>query len=512
MKSRTMYSIKNIKYSLIGQMINIIVVFVARIIFIKILSAEYLGLSNLFTNILTILSLTELGFTTAMSYQLYRPISENNTSAIKTLLSYYKKIYNYIFLSIIILGLLSLPIYPFFIQEIPQIENIDLIYILFVINSAASYLFSYKRLLIVSDQQKYIDTFFKYFIFLIQNVIQIIVLYITHNYILFLVIQIISTLSYNILTSLKANKMYPYLKEKERKIISNKDKNEIKKNVSSMFFHKFGGIVLNSSDNIIISKYLGLYINGLYSNYYLIISSLNAIITQLFNSLVASIGNLNTINNKIKMTNVFKKIFFANFFIYNICCCCLLNLFNPFIEIWVGESFLLSEFTVIILVINFYVFGMRRSMMVFREATGNYSKDKISPIIESIINIIVSIVFVKICGVAGVFIGTIVSSLCTNFWLEPLVVSNESFTLKLMDYFKIYFKYLIVVVISISISYFTCKCISSGSIISLVIKGLISFTIPVIVIILLFRRSEEYLFYKKTIANLFKKKGELKND
>lgn len=501
-----MNSIKNIKYSLIGQMINILVVFVGRIVFIKILSTEYLGLSNLFTNILTILSLTELGFTTAMSYQLYKPISENDKEKIKSLLKYYRKVYNIIGFSIIILGLLLLPIYPYFIQSMPNIDNIDLIYLLFVTNSAVSYFFSYKRLLIVSDQQKYIDIIYKYIIFLIQNIVQIIVLYLTHNYILFLVIQILSTLLYNFLISLKADKMYPYLKEKRVTPIEDKEKKSIKENVRSMFFHKFGGVVLNSSDNIIISKYLGLYINGLYSNYYLIISSLNTIITQLFNSIIASIGNLNTINNKNRMTDVFKKLFFANFVIYNICCCCLLNLFNPFIKIWIGENFLLDIFTVIILVINFYIFGMRRSMMAFREATGNYRKDRFSPIVESVINIIVSIFFVKICGVAGVFIGTIVSSLCTNFWLEPLIVSKKSLLLSLNEYFSIYLKYIIVVLVSSLISYWICTLLSLNGIVGLVAIGIISVFVPTSIIIILYRNNENYKFFKKLFKEMILKK------
>ena len=506
MKSRTANSIKNIKYSLIGQALNIVIVFIARIVFIRILSAEYLGLSNLFTNILTILSLTELGFSTAMSYQLYKPLSENDTERIKSLLKYYRKVYNLIGLSIIVLGLLLLPIYPFFMQEIPDIAYLDLIYLLFVINSAISYFCSYKRLLIISDQKKYIDIIYKYSSFMLQNIIQIIVLFVFHDFILFLVIQVLFTFFYNISVSLKANKMYPFLKERVVVPITTKEKKEIKSNVKAMFYHKFGGVVLNSSDNIIISKYLGLYVNGLYSNYYLIISSLNTIITQLFNSIIASIGNLNTINNKHKMTSVFKKLFFANFFIYNICCCCLLNLFNPFIELWVGKEYILGDFTVIVLVINFCIFGMRRSMMAFREATGNYKVDKYSPIVESIINIIFSIIFVKIYGVAGVFIGTIVSSLCTNFWLEPLVVSNESLTFKLKDYFSVYFKYLIIIFFSAITSHYICNCFLYGGILRLIIIGTISFLYPTFIMAILYRKNENYLFYKRILKKMLKKR------
>ena len=261
----------------------------------------------------------------------------------------------------------------------------------------------------------------------------------------------------NLLISNKVNKIYTYLDDNNVNNISKEEKNSIFSNVKSMFFHKFGGVVLSSTDNLVTSKYIGLKVVGLYSNYFLITSALDKIISQIFTSLIASIGNLNVTSNREKKTNIFLNIFFANFCIYSFVSCCLLNLFNPFIELWLGKDYLLSSFTVLIIVINQYIYGMRKTAMAFREATGNYKKDWFSPLLEAVINVIVSIILAKRIGLAGVFIGTIISSLCTNFWLEPYVVLSQSINMKLKEYFYIYIKYIISTIIICIVSFEICN-------------------------------------------------------
>ena len=297
---RTDKSIKNIIYALVGQFFGIGISLISRSIFVKILSSEYLGLSTLFTNILTILSLTEMGFGTAMAFELYRPIARNDKEKIKSLMKLYKKIYIIIGTSIIILGIITIPIYPHLINERPNINNLDLIYMLFVLNTAFSYFAAYKRLLIISDQNRYIATTYRYGFYIVMNVMQIIELVLFKNYILYLIIQVLFTLLENIGISIKANKMYPYLKDKEVKEVAKRDKKHLMQNVKALFFHRFGGVVLNSTDNIVISKVLGLNWVGLYSNYYLITNALNTVLNQVFSSVVASIGNLNTSIHLIK--------------------------------------------------------------------------------------------------------------------------------------------------------------------------------------------------------------------
>lgn len=507
-ENRTSNSIKNIKFALTGQVIGILISLLSRLAFVRILSEEYLGLSSLFSNILSILSLAEMGFGTAISYALYEPIANKNISKIKKLMKFYKKIYITVGIIMIILGIVTIPIYPYLINEIPDIPNLNIIYFLFVLNTASSYFFSHKRILLISDQKKYIDTIYKYGFFFILNIIQIIILYLTKDFILYLIVQVLLTNIENIFISKKINKIYPYLKEKNKDKISEDDKKDILNNVKAMFFHKFGGAVLNATDNIVTSKILSLTIVGLYSNYYLITSALDKVITQMFSALVASIGNLNTTATSNKKTEIFKKIFFANFWIYIICCSCLLNLLNPFISLWLGEKYLLSNLTIIVLVINIYIYGMRRTAMTFREATGNYRKDWYSPIIEATINIISSILLAKKLGISGVFFGTIISSLCTNFWLEPKVVCDKTLDIKLGDYFKQYFKYTIVVLISCITSYFICNIINDTTILNFILKLFISMLIPNIIVIIIYRKNSNFKYYINLIKNkVIKKKG-----
>ncbi len=508
MKTRTENSIRNLIFAIVGQIMGILISLISRLVFIRILSTEYLGLSGLFTNILTILSLTELGFVTAMSYQLYKPIAENDKENIKTLINFYKKVYYSIAIVIFILGLITLPFYKYLMDKVPNIPNLNLIYMLFVLNTSASYMFSHKRLLIIGDQNRYIATIYRYVFYFILNVCQIIVLIITKNYILFLIVQIVITLAENIMLNMKANKMYPYLKEKNVKKLSKKDYHQIIVNVKSMFYHKFGGVVLNSTDNIVISRILGLISVGIYSNYMLIISALKTIIMQIFSSVIASIGNLHVVADREKMTEIFRKTFFADFFIHIISTTCIICLANPFIKIWLGEKFLLDTFTVYCIAINYYLFGMRRTCMSFREATGNYSKDRFSPIIEAIINVATSIILAKYIGLAGVVLGTIVSCLLTNFWWEPLVISKKSLTIDLKGYFAMYFKYSIVGVIIAIITIFINGLVPFGNFFGFLVKTIVTLITSVSLFIVIYRKNENYIFYKYLVKEMILKKGE----
>ena len=143
-------------------------------------------------------------------------------------------------------------------------------------------------------------------------------------------------------------------------------------------------------------------------------------------------------------------------------------------------------------------------MMSFREATGNYHKDRFSPVVEAIINIFVSILFVKKFGVSGVFMGTIISSLCTNFWLEPLIVSKKSLTITLKNYFIKYFNYLIVLILSTTFSYYICTFISVSPIIALLLKALISVLIPILFIVIIYRKDNSMIYYKNFIKKILK--------
>ena len=368
--TRTKSSIFNFSCAIVGQGLGLIVSFISRIIFIKYLGSEYLGLNGLFTNILSILSLTELGVGTAITYSLYKPLSEKDNNKCLMLMQFYKKVYTIIGIIILVLGFSITPFLPIFIKDIPNIKNINFIYILFVINTAISYFYSYKRNLIIADQNRYVATIYRYSMYIVTNLIQIIYLLLFKNYIGYLVIQILSTFIENILVSKKAEKMYPYLKKKNKIPLEKNIRKDIIQKTKAMMFHKVGDVVVNSTDNILLSSFVNLVSVGIYSNYSLIISAINTITSQIYSSLTASIGNLCASSSKKKQYSVYKNINFLTFWVYCFCSVCLFVLLNPFIEIWVGKEYLFDIKIVLVLVINFYLKGMRNSNLVFREATG----------------------------------------------------------------------------------------------------------------------------------------------
>ncbi len=503
--SRTKSTIKNLSIALVGQSIGLIISFIARVIFIRALSKDYLGLNGLFTNILGMLSLAELGVGTAITYSLYKPLASKDEKKCIMLMQLYKTIYTIIGIFILVVGVSLTPFLGFFIKNMPDIKYISLIYILFVVNTSISYFYSYKRNLIIADQNRYIATIYRYFFYCLYNVAQMIYLIIFKDYIGFLIIQIVFTFIENVLVSIKADKMYPFLKSKEKVKLDKTTKNEIIKNTKAMMMHKIGGVVVNSTDNILISKLIGLAVVGIYSNYLLIINALNTILGQIYNSLTASVGNMLVVDKKEKHYEVYRKVEFLTFWIYCFASVCLICLFNPFIRVWVGKDYLFSFGIVLVIVLNFYITGMRKTNLTFREASGLFEKDKWKPIAESIINLVSSILLAIKFGVVGVFLGTLISSVTTCLWVEPYVVYKYDFKRPFGEYLITYVKRFVLFVLIASISYTLCYFIPFTGLIKLIINFLIALIIPNILLLIVYHKSEEFNYFKSLVSNMINK-------
>ena len=506
---RSEKSIKNLIFSLSGNFINLLINFISRTYFIKFLGNEYLGVNALFTNILTILSLAELGVGSAITYCLYKPLADNDENKIKVLMKFYKKSYRIIALIIIILGIILSHFIDYFVNGLYSIENLKLIFILFVTNTSVSYLFSYKKTIIEADQKQYIVSIYNYTVLVLQNMLQILILYITKNFILYLMIQILATIFNNILISNKANKLYPFLKENSHEKIDNNTFNIIKKNISAIIFHKIGSMVVNSTDNILISKLINIGTVGIYSNYLLIINAVNGITGQFFYAITASIGNLGATESKDKLYDIFNKILFLNFWIYGFLAICLITLLNPFIELWIGVDMKLDIIIVIVIVLNFYISGIRKTTLAFRDALGLYWYDRYKPLIESLINLIGSILLAKKFGLIGIFIGTTISTISTSLWIEPLVLYKYGFEkniIHLLDLFKNITKYTIIMFFALVINYNIANLVLFTPIINFIIKTIISIFIPNLIFILVFYNQEEFKWIISLIKSIIIKK------
>ncbi len=503
-ESRTKNSIRNSSISIITQVLTIIMDFVVKTIFIYILGSEYLGINGLFSNIITLLSLADLGIGVAIPYSLYKPLADGDTKKISVLMKFYRNVYNIIGCIVLIVGISLTPFLPFIVKDMPDINGIYFIYDLFVIHSALTYFFVYKKFLIDSDQKGYITANITFISSLLLNITRVILLILTKNFIIYLLCSIIFVLIQNIWISKKADKLYPFINEKTDDVISKADKNEIITNVKALLIYKIGTVVTLGTDNIVISKFLGLVPVGIYSNYILITNSLNNVLNQLFNAITASIGNLVATNNE-RSKNIYEKLSFFNFYIYSLCSICLFVLINPFIHIWLSDEYVLSTLVAMLLAINFYITGMGAVTNSFRSAYGLFYKARFRPIVMVIINIVVSVVLVKPLGIAGVVIGTIVSRLLTIAWLDPYVIYKYGFKANVIEYYKRYIYYLLVFIISGGLIYYLFNFVNTTNIIMWIISAIGSFIIYNLIIYILFRKTDEFNYFYEKFSNVLKK-------
>ena len=504
---RTKNSIKNSIFGIGGQAINTLLSFISRTIFITMLGADYLGVNGLFSNILSMLSLAELGLGSAIIYNMYRPLAEGDERKLKALMSLYEKSYKIIGITIAIVGCLISPYLSYIIKDTPNIPNLIIIYLMFLMNSVVSYFYIYKSSIIMADQKNYIITVRQQIFTVLQVILQIVVLYITKNYLAYLLIQIICTFLMNFSISKKADKMYPFLKSKNKEKLDSNEKKIIFKHVSATMSHKVGGVVVNGTDNILMSKFVGVYWVGLYSNYYMIISIINRFVGQIFTAITASVGHLNVKESKEKSYDVYKKILFINFWIYGFCSISLLSLFNPFIKLWLGDKFLLSSGIVVLIVTNFYLTGMRQSTITYNSTLGLFWNDRYKPWIEACINMIASIILLKKLGISGVFLGTLISSVTTSVWVDPYILFKHGFNRNLSDYFKQYLKYMLITIISAVSTYKLNTLINGNSIGIFIVKCILTFIIPNLIFIVLTFKTDEFKYTKSMILGIVKRKS-----
>ena len=500
---RTKNSIRNLIVAWAGQIILLLCTFVSRAVFVKILSTEYLGISGLFSNILSMLSLVDLGIGISIAYYLYEPLAEQNEKKICQLMNYFKKIYTTIGLIVFTIGIVLTPFLEWFIKEDLTIPHIKFIYVLYVLDSALTYFSAYKTSLINADQKNYIVSLYQNVIKVVQTILAIGILVITKDYIAYYSITLVATVMYNVLITRKANQLYPFLKKYKGELIDEDLKKKIKKNTTAMMCHKIGNVLVNSTDNLLISKFVSIVSVGLYSNYSMILMNLNKIVIQIFSSMTASIGNYNVSETDEKKEKLFYTLFLMDFEIYNFCSICLFVLFNPFIALWLGEDFLMSQTIVLIIVLNNYLQGVRRVVLSFKDACGLFQNDKYKAIAEAAINLIVSIALVKYWGIAGVFVGTTVSFVATCLWVEPLVLFKHGLKASLFRYFKTYILYFLETSACVAIAYYISTFIPDG-ILGFILRMMVCGLVWGLSVLIFHSRSEEF---KTLLSKVIKSKG-----
>lgn len=500
-KSRTLNSVKNILSSFSYQILMLALSFLSRTIFLKILSVEYLGIQGLFSDILSLLSMADLGFNTAMTFSLYKPLAEHDTRKISGLITFYKKVYLIIATVIFIIGISLIPFLKYIVNLDTEIPNLSLYYFLYLLNTVASYLVVYKTTILQADQKAYMVTKYTSVFSVLQTCLMLIFLYLTHNYLLYLIIQVIFTYLSNFYVSSVASRMYPYINKKIT--LPQRETRKIFENIKSVFIYKVSNVLITATDNTLISVIVGTVATGLYSNYSLIVLKATTLINTIFYSLTASLGNLIVKESPGKRYQVFLVLQTVSNIFSIICVTEILFLMQDFIRMWLGKEYVLSNFVLFAIVLNFYFSISLLPIWVYREATGLYNKIKYVMLTTAILNLFVSIALGKTIGLAGILLGTSISRILTYFWYEPILLFKNFFMQSSRVYFLSVLKSLLLLGFVILIcSKITCM-IEVHSISFLFLKAIVVFIVSMLVTLFFYRNSEGVDFLKVKITERF---------
>ncbi len=517
-RSRTANTILNFITSIGGQLLQIVLKFVVRTVFINTLGVEYLGINGLFTNILQMLSLAELGFGTASLFKLYEPLAKSDKKRITLLLKFYKKIYIFIGCIIFIIGLLLIPFLRYIVSDYDSLEplgiNAVLIYILYLIKTAVSYFFmAYKSAIIRADQKEYKLTVVSYLVSILSSGCQILVLFLFKSYELYLTVFIGSAMLQNFLNARIAKKLYPYIDDKYDEKIDNKEIKEIFKDCMALLFFKINGVVLKATDNIVISMFLGLNMVGIYSNYYIIYNSVTTIFARIFDSVLHSLGNLHTEEDKEHEYVVYKDVNYIASMIGAFAGIGIACISNEFITAWIGESWLIPQPFAILIGIEIFGLSSRQYLGKYRSAFGLFQQAKMRPLFGILINIVASVLLVKPLGICGVILGTILSDWLTVMWFDPYIIHKYGFKNKfsIWSHYKRNLYYTIVTALLGTLCYLiTTNIALNMGWISVIIHAIIVSIIVIPSFIIIFYNTdymgENISIVKNILDKIFKKK------
>lgn len=491
-RSRSEYSIINILTGFGGYFVNTVMGYICRVVFVRCLSAEYLGINGLFTNIISMLSLAELGIGGAIGFALYKPLAEDDKEKIATLMCFYGKAYKIIGCVVAVIGLIMIPFLNIIITDQPNIqENLYVIYLVYLFNTASTYFFSYKSALLTAAQRNYIVLGINYAITILQSIIQMPVLLLTHNYMLYLVVQTIGVFVNNVSVSWWAKKDYPYITKREVKPLSTVEKRGLFVNVKALTINKLSTILVNNTDNIVLTYLGGLVSVGVASNYVTLMNTLTSLTSQLFNSLTASVGNLNAIENDEKKYCFFQSLNLSNFWIFGWGAIGIAFVTGDIVKLCFGEEYVLGISIPLILAVNFYIVGMQNAVYAYKNTMGLFRYGQYLLLFTAVINLVLDFVLGKEMGIFGIYLATAIARIATNAWYEPYAVFRYGLKVSPFRYLKKYFEYIGILVVTGSICYFLCSLCQFHIAINVIIKFLICSIIPNFVFFVCYHKSEE---------------------
>jgi len=502
--SRLGNTLRNFKFGAAAQLLVTLLGFVSRTVFIRVLGMEYSGVNGLYTSILDVLSLTELGLADVVIYSLYKPLAEGNTDRLAALMGYYKTIYRYIAAIVGCIGLALIPVLRLLVKsEIDQFHLV-LYYLMFLANSVCSYLLVYKSSIIQADQKRYLISKYTMLFKLLTTLLQIALLLVLRNFTVYLSIQIGMTILNNLYVSKKADRMYPFLREKKE--LPQEEKKSIFRDVRHMFSYKAGGQLLNGTDNLYISSMISTATVGIYDNYTMIQTMVVTAFTNTLNQAVlGSIGNLNATGTREQKKQVFDAYSLVFTWIATFCTLSLLALYNPFILLWAGEDWLLPMSTVAVICLNFFLPNVLTPVWSYRNTTGLFRETRNILLYAAAINLVLSYFMGVRWGLTGILAATSVSRLVTSFWFEPYLLHKQIFGCSSVPYFLCQGLHLGIVAVSYGCIAGISAALHFGPWGDLILRAVLCVLIPNALMWLLNRKSAAFAYLQSAVLRKLKR-------
>ncbi len=516
--TRTQNSFYNMVTGFGSSLLLIALNFITRTVFIRTLGTDYLGLEGVFSNILTVLDLANLGFDSAIGYKLYKPIEEGDRQRIQLLMKLYRQVYFIIGCVIAAMGLCLIPFLPQLAKDYDRLASLGLngafIFLIYLFNTVSSYwFFAYKNAFIGATQKIYVLTVAGYFVSMANSLCQILVLTQTHNFVYYLLVQIGFTIAQNLLNAYICDRRHPYLREKVAGRISRDEVKGLFKDCSVLLLHRVCGTVVNSSDIIVLSVMSGLQSVGLYSQYLMVKNQINSLLFKFVSSLQASLGSLYSTGNLEWSRSAFQVVNFFTVWLFGVSSIGLALLLDEFITLWAGPGFVVTSWTTaagvtvrtplaLLIGIEFYIAGQGMYLMIFREVTAAFRYIRIRPIVTIVANLALSIWLVPRIGIAGCVVSTIIAHGGTFLTVDPWVLWRRILHTSPRGYYLRNLAYKAVTIAAGLVCWYICGRIALGGVPGFIVRGCVCVAVPSAFYAACFCRTEEFHFLLDTVKSL----------
>lgn len=505
-RSRARNSARNTLFAAIAYVTKMLLQFVVRAVFIRYFVASYLGVNGLFTNILHFLSLAELGIGHAIVYSMYKPIAENDVEKVKSLVRLYRNLYLIIAGVVITVGLALIPALPYLIKDSHNIDlNLTVVYVIYLSRTVVGYFFAYRRSLVFAYQRNDIESKVSFLAQVILAVAEILIIVLWQNFYAYISAAVVCNTLDALIVFIVSYRLFPEIRGKVKKL-EKEDTKIIAKNTGAMVFHKIGSAVVFSTDNIIISAFLGAIVGGHYSNYMLVTTSLTSVLNLVVTAVKSSVGNLIATKNPEQVYKIFNALHLMMMWLISFMFIGLMVCFQDFIRLYSGKPEYVLEYSTMALICTSWFLSRSRNMAnTFKDCAGLFWNDRFKPLFEAGINLGLDFLLVYFMGINGVILATIISTVAAPLWVEPYVLYKHYFKKPLWHYFLRYAIYAAVAAAALGATWGVCYFIPSGRWWWFILKFCVCLALPNGIFALIYMRTPEFKYMLNVAKRLLKR-------